>query len=76
MKDRELKQQKEPSVNYVYLDKWVNNDQDDSKNSKDLWENTLITDSQITQLLKFRYGQYMGNARKHIFRPNQYTNTN
>jgi hypothetical protein len=35
-----------------------------------------ITDSQITQLLKFRYGQYMGNVRKHLFWSEQYPNEN
>jgi hypothetical protein len=40
--------------------------------------NTWINDdnTQITQLLKYRYGQYMGNTRKYIFWSEQYPNVN
>lgn len=33
-------------------------------------------DAQITQILKFRYCQYMENARKHLFRPIDYPHIN
>jgi hypothetical protein len=33
-------------------------------------------DVQITQLLKFKYGQYMGNARKHLFWSELFSNIN
>jgi hypothetical protein len=49
------------------INKWVNNPHIDQKISNNFWTNPNITDAQITQLLKFRYGQYMGNARKHLF---------
>jgi hypothetical protein len=42
------------------INKWINNPLIDNKISNDFWTNPTVTDSQITQLLKFRYGQYMG----------------
>jgi hypothetical protein len=49
------------------INKWINNPYIDQKISINLWTNPNIMNAQITQLLKFRYGQYMGNARKHLF---------
>jgi hypothetical protein len=49
------------------INKWINNSLIDNKISNNFWTNPTVTDSQITQLLKFRYGQYIGNARKHLF---------
>jgi hypothetical protein len=49
------------------INKWINNPLIDNKISNNFSTNPTITDTQITQLLKFRYGQYMGNARKHLF---------
>jgi hypothetical protein len=40
------------------INKWVNNPHTDKKISNNFWTNPTITDTQITQLLKFRYGQY------------------
>ena len=33
------------------------------------WINDKVIDAQITQTLKFKYAQYMGNHRKNIFWP-------
>jgi hypothetical protein len=37
--------------------KWINNPLIDNKISNNFWTNPTVTNSQITQLLKFRYGQ-------------------
>jgi hypothetical protein len=58
------------------INKWVNNPLIDNKISNNFWTNPIVTDSQITQLLKFRYGQYMGNARKHLFWNELFPNIN
>jgi hypothetical protein len=58
------------------INKWINNPFIDNKISNNFWTNPAVTDSQITQLLKFRYGQYMGNARKHLFWNELYPNIN
>jgi hypothetical protein len=58
------------------INKWVNNPLIDNKISNNFWTNPTVTNSQITQLLKFRYGQYMGNARKHLFWNELYPNIN
>jgi hypothetical protein len=42
--------------------KWLSNDQINHKLSNHFWKNI-----QISQTLKFRYAQYMGNHRKNIF---------
>ena len=49
---------------YPYVEKWLSNDQIHQKLSNHLWKNNQITDAQITQILKFRYAQYMGNHLK------------
>jgi hypothetical protein len=61
---------------FYNINKWINNPLIDNKISKNLWTNPAVTDLQITQLLKFRYGQYMGNARKHLFWNNLFPNIN
>jgi hypothetical protein len=58
------------------INKWINNPLIDNKISNNFWTNPTITDSQITQLLKFRYGQYIGNARKHLFWNELFPNIN
>jgi hypothetical protein len=58
------------------INKWVNNPHIDKKISNNFWTNPTITDAQIIQLLKFRYGQYMGNARKHLFWNDLFPNIN
>jgi hypothetical protein len=62
--------------NFDNINKRINNPLIDNKISNSFWTNTTVTDSQITQLLKFRYGQYMGNARKHLFWNELFPNIN
>jgi hypothetical protein len=47
--------------------KWTTHPNIDIPTSTNFWTHPAITDSQITCLLKFRYNQYMGNARKQLF---------
>jgi len=49
------------------ISKWTTNPDIDNDISNNFWSNPVITDSQKTSLLKFRTGQYMGNARKQLF---------
>ena len=52
---------------FPYLEKWLTNKQINQKLSNHFWKNKNVTDTQITQTLKFRYAQYMGNQGKNIF---------
>ena len=61
---------------HPYVDKWLSNDQINQKLSNHFWKNNKISDAQITQTLKFRYAQYMGNHRKNIFWPLKFQNPN
>ena len=61
---------------FPYIDKWLSNTQIHQKLSNHFWHNEKIPDTQITQTLKFRYAQYMGNHRKNIFRPLTHQNPN
>ena len=58
------------------INKWVHNPHIDQKISNNFWTNPNIMDVQITQLLKFRYRQYMENARKHLFCSELFSNIN
>ena len=49
------------------LHKWITNEGIDKTLSNDFWHNPAITDKQISCLVKFRTGQYMGHARKQLF---------
>jgi hypothetical protein len=49
------------------ISKWTMNPDIDNELSNKFWSNPAITDSQKTTFLKFRTGQYMGNARKQLF---------
>jgi hypothetical protein len=49
------------------INKWTNDTNIDKETSNGLWSHPDIIDSQITCILKFRYNQYMGNARKQLF---------
>jgi len=60
---------------YPYVDKWLSNDQINQKLSNHFWKNNKISDAQITQILKFRYAQYMGNHKKKTFFGPSYTKT-
>jgi hypothetical protein len=51
-----VKQQKELAKKIIYIDKWVNNKEIDLEDSNKFWKNTQTSDSQITQVLKFRTG--------------------
>ena len=55
------------SDNFPNIEKWTGNNNIDNKLSTNFWKNPIISDSQITCLIKFRTGQYMGNARKQLF---------
>ena len=58
------------------INKWVNNPLIDDKISNNFWTNPSVIDSQIIQLLKFRYGKYMEKARKHLFWNDFFPNIN
>ena len=45
----------------------IQNTQIDHKISNHLWKTKSVIDAQITQTLKFRFAQYMGNHRQNIF---------
>ena len=42
--------------------KWLENKDIDIVLPHDLWKNPIITNKQITSLIKFRMGQYMGHS--------------
>jgi hypothetical protein len=54
---------------FPYVEKWLANEQINHKLSNHFWKNNKISYAQITQTLKFRYAQHMGNHRKNIFWP-------
>ena len=55
---------------FPYVEKWLANERINQKLSNQLWKNKKVTDVQITQTLKFRYAQYMGNhTKKHLLAP-------
>jgi ribonuclease HI len=47
---------KELAKTFDNINKWTNDPHIDNKTSKNFWTNPTVTDTQITQLLKFRYG--------------------
>ena len=49
------------------INKWTPNPNIYNELSNNFWHNPMITDTQKTNILKFRTGQYMGNARKQLF---------
>jgi hypothetical protein len=49
------------------ISKWTTNPNIDNELSNNFWHNPMTTDTQKTNILKFRTGQYMGNARKQLF---------
>ena len=53
--------------NFPNIAKWAMNPDIDNELSNNFWTNPIITDPQKTSILKFRKGQYMGNARKQLF---------
>jgi hypothetical protein len=58
------------------VDKSLSNTQISHKLSNHFWKNENITYAQITQALKFRYAQYMGNHLKNILWPLTHKNPN
>jgi ribonuclease HI len=76
LKKVEKESNEELAKTFNNINKWVNDPHIDKKISNNFWTNPTITDAQITQLLKFRYGQYMGNARKHLFWNELFPNIN
>ena len=54
---------------FSYVDKWLSNDQINQKLSNRFCKNNKVADAQISQMLTFRYAQYMGNHMKNIFGP-------
>jgi ribonuclease HI len=63
LKKLEKEENEELAKTFDNINKWINNPLIDNKISNNFWTNPTITDAQITQLLKFRYDQYIGNAR-------------
>jgi ribonuclease HI len=53
---------------------WTNNPHIDHKLSNGFWTHPTTTDAQISQTLKFRHGQYVGNLRKTIIWPERFQN--
>jgi hypothetical protein len=53
--------------NFPNIYKWTNDPNIDLATSTNFWTHPSVTDSQRTCILKFRYNQYMGNARKQLF---------
>ena len=61
---------------YPYVEKWLSNDQINQNSPTTSGKYNQISDAQITQTLKFRYAQYIGNHRKNIFWPLKFQNPN
>lgn len=58
------------------ISKWIEDELIDNKTSNNFWTNPTIIYAQIRQILKFKYSYYIGNAKKHLFWPIDYTYTN
>ena len=61
---------------FPYVAKWLANEEINQKLSNHFWKNDKTPNTQITQTLKLRYAQYMGNHRKNMFWPLKYQNSN
>ena len=55
------------STHFPNISKWTMNPSINNELSNEFWHNPIITDAQKINILKFRTGQYMGNARKQLF---------
>ena len=64
MKDHENRETTSARQKFPYVDKWLSNEQINQKLSNHFWKDDKVPGTQITQTLKFRYAQYMGNHRK------------
>ena len=60
----------------TYVDKWILNDQMNHKLSNHSWKAQGISDVQMTQTLKIRYAQYVGNHKENLFWPTAHPNPN
>jgi hypothetical protein len=56
----EKEENEELAKTFDNINKWITNPLIDNKISNNFWTNPAITDAQITQLLKFRYGHTWG----------------
>ena len=54
------------ATQFLNIDKWIAN-KDINNELHNFWSKKNIMDSQKTCLLKLKYEQYMGNARKQLF---------
>jgi hypothetical protein len=52
---------------FPYVDKWLSNKQINQKLPNHFWKKVHMAYTQITQTLKYRHAQYMGNHRRSIF---------
>ena len=75
-KEHENRETESTKRKFPYVDKWLSNKQINHKLSNHFWKDDKVPDTQVTQTLKFRYGQYMGNHRKNIFWLLKYQNPN
>ena len=66
----------EKAKQFHYAEKWISNDQIYHKLSISSRKTHQTTGTQITQILKFRSTQYMGNHRKNLLWPQMFTNPN
>jgi hypothetical protein len=64
------------AIRLLHIDKWINYKESNLKDYNYFWNNKLIIDPQIIQLLNFKIKQYMGNARKSTFYSTLYSNIN
>jgi hypothetical protein len=55
------------AASFPNIAKWTTDTNIDIPTSTNFWTHPDVTNSQKTCLLKFRYNQYMGNARKQLF---------
>ena len=62
------------TTNLPNIKKWTEDSNIDNQLSNNFWKNPKICEAQIKQLLKFRIGQYMGNAQKNLFWPTRFPN--
>jgi hypothetical protein len=68
----EKESNKELTKTFDNINKWINDFHIDNKISNNFWTNPTIIDAQITQLLKFRYGQYMETRENAYFGMNSF----
>ena len=75
-KDHEIHEIALAKNKFPYVDKWLSNDQIKQKLSNRFQKSENVIDAHISQTLKFRYTQYVGNHKEHIFWPLKHKNPN